>query len=1232
MTRCFPFASFCVLWLLIIGCPLMGYGQTELVHQWSVGMGGQESDRSNAMFRSKSGALYITGYFRDTVDMDPGPATDQFISEGGKDIFLSKFNALGHYQWTITMGGSGDDEAMDLILDGQGHIFVTGYFSNECDFNPAGTQAEFLSEGSGDAFLAKYDTTGAYQWALPIGSNDWQSGVAVHLDGAGDPIIGGDLEGTVDFDPDPVDQHDLASNTPWHTDIFIAKYHRDSRDMLWAYSINGKSKGYSDHLYDMTLDAAGNIYVTGEVNDTVDLDVGSGTQYEASERGTGTNNNILLAKYDSNMDLQWGHVMGDNSDDDEGHALAVNDAGEVYLSGFFQQVFDPDPGPDSAKLASNGGKDLFLAQYDPSGQYQWAFNIGTNYDDAGWAMDLDGQGNIFLTGQTGQWSNTIDFDPDPVYTANYETQGGGDVFIAQYDPTGDYLTAVGMGSNQWDGGNDLVVDSTGSVWFTGFFQSTIDMDPGQDTSELVTHGTYDAFLGQYCAPPAISVDTTAFPNEVCVYDAPFALSGGDPSGGVFSGPGVSGNTFYPANAGPGSHTITYTYVNQNGCSNFAEQTIRVDPKPSTPSIEREGTDSIRSTLSAAHYEWFQNGSPFGSDTQQVQVTQAGDYQLVIRKKGCASDTSDSFCFIPLEITGLQNSTCGNADGEATVEVTGGDPADYTYQWSSGSDSATATNLASGYYSVRVKDTVRGCENLIPVTISDLAGPSISTSVTPVTCYGGQDGAISIGVSGTAPPHRLQWSTGDTTEQLEELSAGSYQVVVTDANGCQTTKSIKVTEPEELKMSVTTSPAGCGNSNGSATVSFEGGVSPYQIDWVNLGTSSDPPTMTNLSAGFYQVILRDGNNCSLTKNVTINETNGATIVVDSISAAACDGQGGGIHITTSGGLSPYTYEWSHNNDPNEDLTNAPAGDHYVKVTSANGCVTLLDTSIHVQPPPQQEICLITVDSAIHKNTVVWEKTNDPRIDHFNIYREGSQSNSYFRVGSVETGSLSMFTDSLADPAVRSWRYKITTVDTCGNESALSNHHESIHLSMNTGLNNTVNLDWNDYEGFNYPGFNIYRYDNLNGWQLLDQVSKNVNTYTDTMPSQSGFLNYMVEAVPPFACTATKAKNFNSTRSNRASTSGPTPSGVIGVQGKGMWLQVFPNPTRGKLQFRFQQPEKGGVHWRVFDGSGRRLHAGKVDDREQVERTIDLSGYRNGIYQIQVISDEGNVLSKRIVVQK
>jgi hypothetical protein len=262
------------------------------------------------------------------------------------------------------------------------------------------------------------------------------------------------------------------------------------------------------------------------------------------------------------------------------------------------------------------------------------------------------------------------------------------------------------------------------------------------------------------------------------------------------------------------------------------------------------------------------------------------------------------------------------------------------------------------------------------------------------------------------------------------------------------------------------------------------------------------------------------------------------------------------------------------------------------------------------PLGAEICMVTVDTTTNTNLILWKKPNDATIDHYNVYRETSQAGLYQLIDSVDYDSLTVYNDVAASPNIRSWRYKISTVNTCGIESALSAYHKTIHLSISKGLANSFNLAWDDYEGFTYPKFKLYRYTNIDGWVYLDSLPTNLYSYTNTPPTEDG-LNYIIAIDSPNDCTPEKAQDYNSSRSNKCSghmlqgTGNPT--GIAEYNQKNeVQLVVYPNPSSGIVNFYW---EGQNIQFTVLNVQGQQLFEGTLKNGTT---QLDLSKLEPGVY--------------------
>lgn len=235
----------------------------------------------------------------------------------------------------------------------------------------------------------------------------------------------------------------------------------------------------------------------------------------------------------------------------------------------------------------------------------------------------------------------------------------------------------------------------------------------------------------------------------------------------------------------------------------------------------------------------------------VTVSDAGDFEYVDSISISTNSTLQSnITYTP--------ATAGN--GTATVSVTGG-AMPYTYLWSNGQTTPTATGLPVGYISVLVTDD-NGCTISDSIYVSML---SITADVKPASCFGDSDGLISLTISGGIPPYAFNWSNGSQTDSISSLAAGNYAVTITDSNNNDFEGSYTITQPNPLAATTTTTGAGNGANNGDASVQVTGGTMPYTYLWSNGATMA---TASQLAQGTYTVTITDANGCELVTTAVI----------------------------------------------------------------------------------------------------------------------------------------------------------------------------------------------------------------------------------------------------------------------------------------------------------------------------------------------------------------------------
>ncbi len=305
------------------------------------------------------------------------------------------------------------------------------------------------------------------------------------------------------------------------------------------------------------------------------------------------------------------------------------------------------------------------------------------------------------------------------------------------------------------------------------------------------------------------------------------------------------------------------------------------------------------------------------------------------------------------------STCGNPNGSATVNPSGG-VGPYTYSWNTTpvQTTQTATNIVSGPYSCIITDA-NGCNFAVNVTVPGASSPTASLSIYgDVGCNGACDGFISLNISNGTGPYTTSWSpSGGNATTASGLCPGVYTATISDANNCTTTFSIIITEPPVIAITPAQTDVSCnGVCDGTATVNVSGGTPGYTYNWLpNGGTNA---TATNLCAGNYTCEVTDAKGCILTQTFLITEPTPLTVSSAGFNVtcfAACDGQ---VVAIPAGGTANYSFSWS-SGCISPSCNNVCAGTYVVTVTDANGCVAT--STATVTEPTDISITTSTVDA-------------------------------------------------------------------------------------------------------------------------------------------------------------------------------------------------------------------------------------------------------------------------------
>ena len=391
----------------------------------------------------------------------------------------------------------------------------------------------------------------------------------------------------------------------------------------------------------------------------------------------------------------------------------------------------------------------------------------------------------------------------------------------------------------------------------------------------------------------------------------------------------------------GNYSVTIT--DANGCAYMDDIEItEPEQMAATASIlnlncHNEQTGTIELTVSGGTLPYVFNWSN-GATTKDLNDLPAGNYTAnIVDANGCSLSV-DYTVTEPsaLEITGTTTpALCtGEENGAISISVTGGTAA-YQYLWSNGATEANQTDLAAGTYTITVLDA-NNCQNSISLTIEEPVALTSNINVTEeVACADGSNASLQVTTTGGTGNYFYQWNNGATTQTISGLSAGTYEVTISDDNQCTITQNITLTAPEAINVNLDlVENVTCnGEQSGRIEITTTGGTQPYSYNWSNGTTTED---LEGLSAGTYTLTVSDNNGCSTEITATITEPNALAIIIGDIVNVRCEGTAtGDVYLIFEGGTSPYTFNWS-DGSTNQDLNNVVAGDYSVTITDALGC--------------------------------------------------------------------------------------------------------------------------------------------------------------------------------------------------------------------------------------------------------------------------------------------------------
>jgi len=423
----------------------------------------------------------------------------------------------------------------------------------------------------------------------------------------------------------------------------------------------------------------------------------------------------------------------------------------------------------------------------------------------------------------------------------------------------------------------------------------------------------------------------------------------------------------------GSYTVTIT--DDNGCQTTVPVII-IEPTVLTGSITAQTNVSCNGLSDGSVTVAGAGGtSPYQYDIGSGNQA-SGTFPGLTASNYTVTITDDNGCQTTVPVTIIEpntifsngivtNISCyDTTDGAINLTLTGG-TLPYNISWTSSNplfiDPGTEDlfGLDSGSYTISIVDN-NSCiydTTLIITKPSEIFANGISTDL---ICFNDSSGTITLSTNNGFPIYSWNWSgTGgfnSTSESLTALDTGTYNVTITDNNGCTKDTSFVIGSPNQMFLNISVINANCTFFDGSATANVVGGtlsVPDYIYDWDNDGTgdNDDANFIDSLAPGSYTLTVYDDNNCQVDSTIIIGITSGPLITIDSIIDPSCNGESNGeIYTSIASGTLPYTFIWNPGvSAQTEDITNIPAGTYYLQLIDSNDC-TSFDTVVVQQPSP------------------------------------------------------------------------------------------------------------------------------------------------------------------------------------------------------------------------------------------------------------------------------------------
>jgi hypothetical protein len=956
---------------------------------WATYYGGTQFDIAYAS-ATATNAVFITGSTSSTSGISTSGAYQATLS-GTSDAFLVRFNANGVRQWGTYFGGTGTETSWNCAVDATNQmIYITGSTTSNSNIATSGAHQTAYG-GSTDAFFAKFNFTGAIQWATYYGgaAEDIAFDCAVDTDGS--IFIAGRTSSTASIATSPSYQAALAGGR----DGFFVKFNSGGTRLGGSYYGGAEN----DEIKTISLDINNNIFIGGLTFST--SGIATTGSFLPTKQSTVTSSGFLV-RFNPNVSRQWATYLVGINGTSEVRSIATTRNNTLFIGG----IVSLDLLPPSSTLGTHqpnfggGNRDAFFGEFTITGTNNWLSYFGGNSDDEIHDIAFNISTNeLYLAGQTRSPSNIAT-------TGSHQATKGGetDAFLAKFLECPSLNVVASANSTSLCDGDGLQLLAspsglatyswTGPNGFTSSLQNpTISSLPFNNLSRQYNLVATDTSGCSYTS--SVTINVFAYPTVSISVNSTtpcqgqnllFSVSGSQPGDTYnWSGPnGFSSTASDPAinnvpMAASGTYNVTLT---RNGCSssasiviNVRENLLAVNPSASQNPICEGASVTLSAGITVPQNQWTgPNGfsSTLSSPTlQNITSQNAGTYTLTITDNtNCSASGSFVLTVLPNNLVAVASSNSPVCQG-GNLNLTASPNGMSLYSWQgpnnflSGQQNPTISNVqtsSSGNYFLTIEDANRcratasvnvsiGSVNATAASNNPCSGETLQLTATP-------NGAVSYSWSG--PNNFSSNQQNPLINNATALQSGTYTVTVNNGSNCVATATVVVNISTGVNAAIQVSSPTCVGSNIQLTASPLG-MQTYQWSGPNNFTSSlQNPVISNATtanSGNYNLTVTNSSGC--TGIATANVTVGSITATASNGGTICAGNALSL---TSGPSGAASYSWSGPNgftstQQNPVISNATtdaSGTYQVTVTTSGGCSSIASTTTTINPSPNASI--------------------------------------------------------------------------------------------------------------------------------------------------------------------------------------------------------------------------------------------------------------------------------------